>query len=264
MYRTEFIVQQMDCPSEEQLIRIKLQGLSGIYDVQVDIPSRKVTVFHDSDIELLVQNLDALNLKSRRVSTVQSEKDGAVPAPRQQRKVLWIVLLINVLFFVLELGYGLVSSSMGLVADSLDMLADAAVYGMALLAVGGTALLKMRMARWAGYVQCLLAVLGLLEVLRRFWGWEEMPTFQTMMVVSLGALIANCLCLYLLQRQRSEDVHMRASLIFTSNDILINLGVLVSGMLVYALESRYPDLLIGALVFLMVANGAFRILKLAS
>ena len=39
---------------------------------------------------------------------------------------------------------GLIAESSGLLADSLDMLADAAVYGLSLLAVGKTARTKLR------------------------------------------------------------------------------------------------------------------------
>ena len=85
-----------------------------------------------------------------------------------------------------------------------------------------------------------------------------------MIVVSVFALIANALCLYILQKAKSDQAHMKASMIFTSNDIIINSGVIIAGVLVKVFNSNYPDLLIGAIVFLIVANGAFRILKLDS
>jgi len=159
--------------------------------------------------------------------------------------------------------FGVLSGSMGLVADSLDMLADSLVYGLALFAVGGSIARKNNIAKTAGYFQLLLALLGLIEVIRRFIGFEEMPDFQTMIIISLMALIANAYCLYLLQKERSKEVHMQASMIFTSNDIIINAGVILAGVLVHLLQSGFPDLIIGAIVFLIVARGAFRILKLA-
>ena len=55
---------------------------------------------------------------------------------------------------------------------------------------------------------------------------------------------------------------MQASAIFTSNDIVINIGVIVAGALVYFTESKYPDLIIGLIIFGIVSKGAFRILKL--
>ena len=152
---------------------------------------------------------------------------------------------------------------MGLVADSLDMLADSFVYGISLFAVGGTLIRKRRIAKLAGYFQILLAVMGFGEVLRRFLGAEQLPDFTTMIMVSVFALIANGICLYLLQKSKSkEEAHMKASMIFTSNDVIINLGVIVAGFLVNVLNSNKPDLIIGTIVFILVIQGARRILKL--
>lgn len=179
------------------------------------------------------------------------------------RKLLWIVLIINFSFFILELLTGIFSRSMGLVADSLDMLADALVYGLALFAVGGSVIRKANVAKFAGYFQVILAVIGLAEVFRRFIGLQSLPDFQMMIIISALALIANAICLYLLQRGKSKELHMKASMIFTSNDIIINAGVIIAGLLVNWLDSRYPDLIIGAIVFFIVVRGAFRILKLS-
>jgi len=55
-----------------------------------------------------------------------------------------------------------------LVADSLDMLADSIVYGLVLLAVGSTVSRKVGVAQISGYFQIVLAVLGLIEVVRRY------------------------------------------------------------------------------------------------
>ena len=75
-----------------------------------------------------------------------------------QRRLLWTVLIINFAFFIIEMTTGLISKSMGLVADSLDMLADAFVYGISLLAVGGTLLMKKNTAKLAGILQFILAI----------------------------------------------------------------------------------------------------------
>ena len=159
---------------------------------------------------------------------------------------------------------GIISKSMGLVADSLDMLADSFVYGISLFAVGGTLIKKKRIAKLAGYFQITLAIIGFVEVLRRFFGNEKLPDFSTMIIVSIFALIANGICLYILQKSKSkEDAHMKASMIFTSNDVIINLGVIIAGILVNYLSSNKPDLIIGIIVFILVIQGALRILKLS-
>jgi Co/Zn/Cd efflux system component len=264
MKKAIFKIAKMDCPSEEQMVRMKLDEIKGIHSLQFDIPDRKLEVIFEGDDKELLDALDALKLDTSLLSSLMPADDFPVEENQQnQRKTLWIILLINFVFFVAEMTTGLISRSMGLVADSLDMLADALVYAMALFAVGGTIARKKNIARFAGYFQIFLALTGFIEVIRRFIAVEKMPDFQTMIIVSVLALGANIVCLYLLQKSRSNEAHMQASMIFTSNDIIINTGVITAGVLVYLLESSYPDLIIGAIVFFVVARGAYRILQLA-
>ena len=194
--------------------------------------------------------------------TTEQIEDITFEEQNNQKKLLWIVLLINFVFFIIEMTTGLISKSMGLVADSLDMLADSFVYGISLFAIGGTLIRKKKIARLAGYFQIILAIIGFFEVLRRFLGDEKIPDFSTMIIVSILALIANGFCLYLLQKSKSKEAHMQASMIFTSNDVIINLGIITAGFLVHWLNSNKPDLIIGTIVFVLVIQGAIRILKL--
>jgi Co/Zn/Cd efflux system component len=263
MLQSRFKISKMDCPSEENLIRIKLRDIQGIRFLDFDLENRELKVVHEEEVkESLTQLLQSLNLGSTWLESFPTV--GEIQNPEtDQRRLLWTVLGINFLFFILESLFGFFSGSMGLLADSLDMLADAIVYGLSLLAVGAQIARQKQVALAAGVFQALLAVLGFMEIIRRFLGNENLPDFLTMIWVSVLALGANGYCLYLLQKSRSTAAHMKASMIFTSNDVIINLGVIVAGILVLWLDSRIPDLIIGAIVFVLVVVGAIRILKLA-
>lgn len=261
MQKAIYQVSQMDCPSEEAMIRMKLETVKGIEGLDFDLPARMLTVYHRGDIDAITAALMSLHLGAE-LKGVEETGDTMNENTTRQRKVLWIVLAINFAFFLIEMTTGLFSKSMGLVADSLDMLADALVYGMSLMAVGAVVSRKKKVALYSGILQLLLALIGLSEVIRRFAGLEEMPGFQTMIGISLLALCANSICLWLLQRTKSEEVHIRASVIFSANDVIINIGVIAAGFLVWISESQLPDLIIGVIVFLVVMRGAVRILKL--
>lgn len=264
MKKTIFRISKMDCPSEEQMIRMELAELTDIKSLDFNIPERLLTVYHLGDYDLILKQLDKLNFGTSLVETVAAENyDSKTDDNTHQKALLWQVLGINFFFFVLEVITGVISNSMGLVADSLDMLADSLVYALALFAVGGTIARKKKIAGLAGYFQLILAAAGLIEVIRRFIGIETVPAFQTMIIISLLALAGNSLCLYLLQKSKSKDVHMKASMIFTSNDVIINTGVIIAGVLVRLTNSNYPDLVIGAIVFYIVGQGAYKILKLS-
>ncbi|GJM61833.1 cation transporter [Persicobacter diffluens] len=262
MQKSSFIISKMDCPSEENLIRMKLAEIEDIQHLDFDIPERKLTVFHLGAHSRIDEAIASLKLGESRISTEATDQE-VFDENTRQRKLLWSVLIINFSFFVIEMATGWLSQSMGLVADSLDMLADAFVYGISIFAVGGTLIRKKQIARLAGYFQILLAVIGFGEVIRRFINMEALPNFSTMMIVSTLALLANGICLYLLQQSKSKgEAHMQASMIFTSNDVIINLGVILAGALVHVLQSNKPDLIIGSIVFVLVIQGAIRILKL--
>lgn len=262
MYKSVFYIPKMDCPCEENLIRMKLDDDHSVKYLDFDLNQRTMTVIHDHDAAGLVKELGSLDLGAVLRETIMI-KDEQIREDTLQRKSLWIVLIINLVFFLIEMATGIISGSMGLVADSLDMLADGLVYGMSLLAVGSTVIRKKRVALFSGCIQLVLAVIGMSEVIRRFFGLEVMPEFRTMITVSLLALIANSICLWVLQRTKSKDAHIKASVIFSANDVIINIGVIVAALFVWGFESNIPDLIIGIVIFLIVIRGAVRILKLA-
>ena len=179
---------------------------------------------------------------------------------QSQRQVLYWLLGINATMFVIEMGIGLLADSTALIADSLDMLADAVVYGIALYAIGKSLLHKANAARISGFFQMALGVLIIIDIVRRsIYGSE--PVSGLMMAMGAVALIANVICLVIIRKQRNEEVHMRASWIFSANDVIANLGVIFAGVLVFWLDSRWPDLVIGVIVSCVVLRGAKMILE---
>ena len=179
---------------------------------------------------------------------------------REQARVLWWLLGINAAMFVAELFAGLVAQSTGLIADSLDMLADATVYAVGLYAVGREVSVKNRAALISGVFQILLAISVASEIVRRvMWGSE--PESVYMIGVGLVALVANVVCLTLIARHRDGEIHMRASWIFSKNDVIANVGVVVAGILVFLLDAHWPDLVIGALIVFVVLRGGISIVS---
>lgn len=272
----------MDCPTEEQLVRMALSDVPGVASLAFDLGARQLEAVHSGPAEGILgalaplgmgATLDSTDPVARSVAGPRAEspagdKPGAEPgvapgvAPgAAQRRALWTVLGINLAMFVVELAAGLWAGSTGLLADSLDMLADASVYAIALIAVGRGRAGQRRAARTSGWLQLGLASLVLVEVARRAVGGSE-PLDVAMVAIGLLALAANVTCLGLLAGHRRGEAHMRASWIFTTNDVLANLGVIVAGGLVWLTGSALPDLIIGTLIALLVASGAWRILRL--
>jgi cation diffusion facilitator family transporter len=177
-----------------------------------------------------------------------------------QSTILWVLLLINAAMFVIELSAGLFAQSTGLIGDSLDMFADAVVYGIGLYAVGRSLLAKANAAMLSGVFQILLAFLVFADVIRRFISGSD-PFYVVMIAVGTLALVANLTCLIIIWGQRKGEVHMRASFIFSQNDVIVNLGVILGGVLVWVLGSRIPDLVVGGFVSFAVLRGGLQIVR---
>lgn len=258
---SRFRVARMDCAAEEQLVRMALDDLEGVDAVAVDLDVREVAVQHALDTAEVTGALHELDLDT----THLGDEGGTLDAvgTRDERGALLVALAINAGFFVGELAFGLLSRSMGLVADALDMGADASVYALSLLAVGAGGARKKRLARGSGYVQFGLATIGLVEVVRRFVLSDALPDTTSMIVVSLLALAGNVVTLVLLHRVRTGEAHLEASWIFTANDIKVNALVIVAAVAVAVTRSAVPDLLAGGVIFVIVANGARRILRIS-
>lgn len=265
LHVSHYRVPAMDCVAEEQLVRMSLGRVDGVDHVTVDLDRRTVTVGHVADADVLDTAMSGLGLGAelleRSVGDVETTR--LPDDPHGERTALGVALAINALFFVGEVTLGVISGSLGLIADGLDMGADATVYAISLVAVGGSVARKRRLARTSGAVQLALAVLGLAEVVRRAVGNEGPPDVTAMIVVSLLALIGNIVTLVVLHRVRSGDVHIQASWIFTANDVKVNALVIAAAVVVGLTGSAAPDLIAGALIFVIVANGARRILAMS-
>jgi MFS family permease len=237
------------------------QAIGG-FGATFDLPNRKLKVFHNEGSQQITAKLEGLGFGAKLDETQLSSGDiPNEPDPVRQAKVLKLLLGINALLFFIEFISGIIAASTGLIADSLDMFADAAVYGIALYAVGKAAKYQVKAAHFAGWIQLLLAVIVIIDVIRRFMFGSE-PESTLMIVIGLLALIANVTCLYLISGHREDGAHMKASWIFSANDVVVNMGVIFAGVLVAWTGSAYPDLIIGILVSLFVLNGARKILAL--
>lgn len=177
-----------------------------------------------------------------------------------ERATLRIALGLNAAMFVIGMTAGLWAQSSGLIADALDMLADTSAYMLALLAVSRGAIFKRNAARWSGSLLLSLGIGITLDVVRRgFYGSD--PLGLAMMAFSLASLAVNVIVLRMLDKFRTSEVHLRATWMFTRVDVIANIAVFASGLVVWLTDLRVADLLVGFAIGLYVAKEALEILK---
>ncbi len=261
-----FEIPKMDCPSEVNMIRMALEGQQEVHLGKVDLARRRIEVRHRASADHVLQLLTPLalgaHLLTQRPATARDGRSVDATASSGQRRVLRVVLAINLTMFFAESLVGWFAQSTGLLADSLDMLADAGVYALSLFAVGRGPSLQRRAAQLAGVLQALLGLGVLGEVGRRALSGSE-PVSEAMMGMAAVALLANLACVKVLMPHRDGGVHMTATWIFTTADALANLGVIAAGGLVLLTDSPLPDLIVGSAIGLLVLRSAFRILGFA-
>ena len=178
----------------------------------------------------------------------------------EQRRVLQIVLWINLAMFLVEFGAGLLAESTALLADSVDMLGDAIVYGFSLYVVGRGSAWQARAGMLKGVVMAAFGFGVLAEATMKIVR-GDVPAADVMGGIGLVALAANLACLLLLRRRRADDINMRSAWLCSRNDVMANAGVLLAAAGVFVTSSAWPDIAIGLLIAAMFVTSAFSVIR---
>lgn len=178
----------------------------------------------------------------------------------RERRVLLVVLALNVLLVVALAIAGVLGDSSGLIANALDNASDSVVYAISLFAVGRGVRWKARAARVSGVLLLVLAAGVLADAWRRFTSGEA-PVGALMMGMGVASAALNLLCVRLLRRIEADDVNIRAATTFSANDAVSNVGILVAGALVAWTGRMWPDLVVGVAVALVALWGGIEILR---
>lgn len=177
-----------------------------------------------------------------------------------ERRTLWIVLLLNAAIAAGFFATGLIGDSSALIANGVDNLSDTAVYALSLIALSHGKTWKTRAAIASGVMLLIFAGGILVDVGRRYLQGSE-PIGPTMMIMSAVAGVVNYICLRLLQRLKEKDVNLRAATTFSYNDFISNGGIIIAGLLVLWLGVNWPDLLVGLATAIIALKGGIEILR---
>lgn len=178
----------------------------------------------------------------------------------RQRRVLQVVLWINVAMFLVESMAGVLAHSTALLADSVDMLGDAVVYGFSLYVVARGPVWQARGALLKGVIMAAFGAGVLAEVALKLVG-GAVPVAQAMGAVGALALVANVVCLALLWPRRTDDVNMRSAWTCSLNDVAGNVGVLLAGGGVALTGRAWPDIAVGLLLAALFATSAVTVIR---
>ncbi|MFV2059687.1 MAG: cation diffusion facilitator family transporter [Gammaproteobacteria bacterium] len=181
------------------------------------------------------------------------------PDTKIEIRILKIVFVLNFGMFLIEFTAGIFSESIALLADSLDMFADAFIYALSLFALKRHEKWRVYAALSSGIIQLILGLGIALSAIYRLVLFTT-PDFKMMGIYGFIALIVNVISFWLLSRFREGNINIKASWICSRNDIIANIGVLIAAVLVYYLNSGFPDILIGISIAAIVIVSSYDIL----
>ncbi len=185
------------------------------------------------------------------------------PAPSGRwRLALWIALVVNGGMFLAEGAAGLLSGSAALQADSLDFLGDAANYAISLGVAGLALTWRARAALLKGATMLLFG--GWVSAMT-VWGViaGRTPEAPVMGTLGLIALVANVGVAALLFGFRTGDANMRSVWICSRNDAIGNVAVMLAAAGVLGTGSRWPDLVVAAVMAGLALQGGWQIVRQA-
>jgi Co/Zn/Cd efflux system component len=177
----------------------------------------------------------------------------------RQRRVLLIVMAINITTFALMVVASLLSKSTALLSGTLDNFGDALTYALSFLVVGASAAAKARVALFKG-----LLILGAALAVALQIAWRVVhpgvPVVETMSVAAVLNLAANGLCLWLLTPYKTGDLNMASAWECSRNDVAEGVAVIVTAGAVWLLGSGWPDIVVAAALLAMFLRSAARVL----
>ncbi|UEM25427.1 cation diffusion facilitator family transporter (plasmid) [Skermanella mucosa] len=262
----------MDCPSCAAKIEKATRGVGGVEDVKVSIASQIMTLRLDDDERLpeiertvtgLGYQLDRLDVA--RPQAVGEDDDDELPkdlshiAPGYKR-ALWIVVLLNVGYGIIEMVGGFISGSQALKADALDFLGDGLITFLGLLAIGWTLAWRARSALIQGIFLGLLGLGVLITTGYRVLVLNQ-PEAELMGLFGAIALVVNLAAAAVLIPHRTGDANVRAVWLFSRNDAIGNAAVVVAAGLVWWTGTPWPDLAVAVVIAGLFLQSSWSIIR---
>ena len=251
----------MDCAADAAEIENAVRSV-GVRNVNVSTATQVLVVetnqVHLPDVERAVA---AIGYQLDRLSSagVEVELTASHIAPAY-RRALWIVVLLNVGYGVIEAAGGLMSDSQALKADALDFLGDGVITFLGLLAIRWRTVWRARAALIQGLFLAALSLGVLISTGYRVVVLNQ-PEAQLMGLFGIIALVVNVAAALVLVPHRTGDANMRAVWLFSRNDAIGNASVVVAALLVSLTKTAWPDLVVAGVIAGLFLHSAWAIVR---
>ncbi|MCT8574809.1 cation diffusion facilitator family transporter [Glaesserella parasuis] len=162
------------------------------------------------------------------------------------KKALWIVLILNLSMFFVEIVMGVKSGSTSLLSDSLDFLGDSANYLISLIVLPMVLSYRAKASMVKGLTMGVFGLFILITtVYRVFYG--EIPSYSEMSIVGFLALLVNVSALLILLKFRDGDSNVRSVWLCSRNDAIGNVAVILAGIPPSFFPPKHPPFILALL-----------------
>lgn len=264
----QYRVTGMDCSSCAAKIEGATRKIPGVNEVKVSIASQVMTLdVAEPDVQLpeVERAVTGLGYHLQRLDTEADGENDELPKDMSHvtpayRRALWIVVLLNVGYGIVEAVGGFWSGSQALKADALDFLGDGLITFLGLLAIGWSLAWRARSALIQGL---FLGVLGLAVLANTAYRVLVLhtPEAELMGLFGLIALAVNVAAAAVLVPHRAGDANVRAVWLFSRNDAIGNAAVVVAAGVVAWTDSAWPDLVVAIVIAGLFLQSAWSIVR---
>jgi Co/Zn/Cd efflux system component/copper chaperone CopZ len=260
----------LDCPTCATRITAALDEVPGITQARVSIATAELTLCVDVSqvrFEMLEQAVATIGYRLERLDIPNGSVDGDdhdIPdlshATPGYRRALWIVVMLNVVYGVIEIAGGFWAESQAVKADALDFIGDGFISLLGLAAIGWPLVWRARAAMMQGIFLAFLGIGVLAATIYRVFV-QHVPQAEVMGSFGVVALVINVICAAVLLPHRAGDSNVRAVWLFSRNDAIGNLAVIGAAALVAWTASPWPDLIVAFVVAALFLQSAKSIVR---
>lgn len=251
---TSYRVTGMDCASCAGKIEAAARAVDGVRSARVSLVAQELVVAASAEsLPELERAVRGLGYSLQR----QGEERHQTAA---YRRALWLVIILNLGYGVLEVAGGLIADSQALLADALDFLGDGSITLLGLIAIGWPRIWRGRSALLQGIFLAALGLGVLATTGYRVLVLNE-PAAELMGLIGLGALAVNVVAALMLMPHREGDANVRAVWLFSRNDAIGNLAVVAAAVLVALTQTPWPDLAVALVIAALFLQSAWVIIR---
>ena len=254
----------MDCSSCAAKIESAARKIEGVKAVNVSIASQVMSLsVANPSVQLPAVERAVRDLGYELAPEADRADGDEVPdlthVTPAYKRALWIVVLLNVGYGLIEIVGGFLAGSQAVKADALDFVGDGLISFLGLIAIGWGLAARARAALLQGLFLAALGIGVLANTAYRVLVLNQ-PEADLMGIFGAIALVVNVAAALVLVPHRKGDANVRAVWLFSRNDAIGNAAVVAAAGLVWWTNSPWPDLAVAAVIAALFLHSAWSII----